>query len=156
MHVDMDNLVPYYGDKDRLSWAFEHLIRNACNYTMPGGHIGVFTSQENGHLVIRVHDSGVGVGPRDLPRVFEQFYRGNPVAPDGTVIDVRGAGLGLFIVKTVVEAHSGSVEVESRAGEGSEFIIRLPYVEPVETTDDIVNGIVVSRPIRSSGYRESY
>lgn len=157
MHIEVDNLAPYYGDKDRLSWAFEHLIRNACNYTMPGGHIGVFAGQEDGYLVIHVHDNGVGIGPRDLPRVFEQFYRGNPVAPDGTVIDVRGAGLGLFIVKTVVTAHNGSVDVQSKAGEGSEFIIRLPYTESIESVDDMANGIDEAiGPIRSSGFRASY
>ncbi|MBN1431029.1 MAG: HAMP domain-containing protein [Anaerolineae bacterium] len=127
LHLEIDDLPPYYGDKDRLAWAFEHLIRNACDYTMPEGHIGVFANQDNGNLVIRVCDSGVGISSRDLPRVFEQFYRGHSVAPDGTVIDVRGAGLGLFIVRAVVAAHSGNVDVRSRAGEGTEFIVILPY-----------------------------
>lgn len=152
MHIEMDDIPPYYGDKDRLSWAFEHLIRNACNYTMPDGHVGVFANQENGHLVIRVYDTGVGIAPRDLPRVFEQFYRGNPVAPDGTVIDVRGAGLGLFIAKTVVAAHDGSIDVESKAGEGSEFIVRLPYAE---NTSSVSGGIEVMRSVRSRGFRAS-
>ena len=128
VHVEIGDLRPYYGDKDRLAWAFEHLVRNACDYTMPGGHIGVFAHQDGDILVVRVCDNGVGIAPRDLPRVFEQFYRGHPVAPDGTVIDVRGAGLGLFIVRAVVAAHNGNVDVRSRTGDGSEFIVTLPYV----------------------------
>ncbi len=123
---------------------------------MPGGHVGVFAGQENGNLVIRIHDTGVGIAPRDLPRVFEQFYRGNPVAPDGTVIDVRGAGLGLFIVKAVVTAHGGSVDVQSKPGDGSEFILTLPYAESIESTDNATGDIEAMRPIRSSGFRSSY
>jgi signal transduction histidine kinase len=127
IHIDMGEMLPYYGDKDRLLWAFEHLVRNAINYTLPGGHIGLFASQENSNLIVRVCDSGVGISQRDLPRIFEQFYRGHSASSDGTVIDVRGAGLGLFIVRAVVAAHNGSIDVRSRTGEGSEFIIRLPY-----------------------------
>lgn len=152
MHVDVDDQLPYYGDHDRLAWAFEHLVRNACNYTMPYGHIGVFASRENGNLVIRVHDSGVGIAPRDLPRVFEQFYRGYPIALDGTVIDVRGAGLGLFIVKTVVEAHNGSVDVQSKVGEGTEFIVRLPYAEDARDEERWSDGVQAVRSVRTDSY----
>ncbi|MBN1312987.1 MAG: HAMP domain-containing protein [Anaerolineae bacterium] len=145
--VAIDELPLYRGDKERLAWAFEHLVRNACDYTMPGGHIGIFANHDNGNLVIRVHDDGVGIAPRDLPRVFEQFYRGHPVAPDGTVIDVRGAGLGLFVVRAVVAAHNGSIDVRSRPGDGSEFIISLPYTAHPDDEDSTSEQIETSQSI---------
>jgi signal transduction histidine kinase len=73
-----------------------------------------------------VSDTGVGISPSEQRRIFEQFYRGYPVAPDGTEIDVRGTGLGLFIIDQIVRAHGGCVEVQSKMGEGSEFTIKLP------------------------------
>lgn len=128
MYHEIKRRLVINADGKRLKWALEHLIDNAINYTLPGGKIGVYAGRQGGDAVIRVLDSGVGISSYDLPRIFEQFYRGNPIASDGTVIDVRGTGLGLFIVEQVVMAHGGSIEVESEVGKGSEFTIRLPLL----------------------------
>ncbi len=116
-------------DPGRLTWAISHLVSNAVNFTLPGGRVAVYTGRQDSCAVLRVMDTGVGIPPHELPHIFEQFYRGQPVAPDGTVIDIRGTGLGLFIVDQVVKAHGGSVEVHSQPGKGSEFTIRLPLAE---------------------------
>ncbi|MCC6904238.1 MAG: HAMP domain-containing histidine kinase, partial [Anaerolineae bacterium] len=127
--TDYGDLPEIAGDPDRLRWALSQVVKNACNYTLPGGMVRVTTARENGSVVIRVRDNGVGITPRELPRIFEQFYRGFPTSTDGQLIDVRGAGLGLFILDQVVSAHGGSVAVQSAPGRGSEFAVRLPVSE---------------------------
>ncbi len=127
VQVSFGQLNPYEGDRDRLQWAFKHLVNNACTYTLPGGKVTISVDSENTTWVVRVRDSGVGISPRDLPRVFEQFYRGYPVTPDGALIDVRGAGLGLFVVAKVIQAHGGQVDIWSKQGEGTELTVTLPY-----------------------------
>lgn len=129
LQVDVPKLRVYTGGKEPLRWAIKGLIKNACDYTLPGGLIKITAAEENGAFVLRVRDTGVGIARHERPRIFEQFYRGQPVAPSGRVIDIRGAGLGLFVVDQVVRAHHGEVEVWSEQGIGSEFTVRLPYQE---------------------------
>ncbi len=126
LHINYGPLTSYEYDGERLRWALEHLLKNACDYTMSGGEISLYAGNEGDFCILRVRDTGVGIAPKDRPRLFEQFYRGYPVAPDGTVIDVRGTGLGLFITREIIQAHGGEIKVYSRAGSGSEFVITLP------------------------------
>lgn len=115
------------GDARRLQWALGHLIENAIQYTLPGGEIivqiGPIRDQQ---IVIKVRDTGVGIADNDLPYIFDRFYRGEARTPDGKMIDPRGLGQGLYIVKAVVEAHGGSISVASVVGSGSTFTLTLP------------------------------
>ncbi len=78
-----------------------------------------------------VQDTGVGVGPDDLPHLFTRFYRGTPVLPDRSVLRAPGMGQGLFIAKRVVEAHGGGIRLESRLGRGTRVVCALPLTSPV-------------------------
>lgn len=113
------------GDPDRLNWAIDNLLENAHDYTRPGGRVHVTVYQRNGAACMEIADTGVGVAASDRPHIFERFYR---VQTEDT-FDVYGLGLGLFITRTIVEAHDGRVWVESTPGEGSTFGIALPLLE---------------------------
>jgi signal transduction histidine kinase len=115
------------GDDPRLRWALGHLLQNSIRYTEQGGHIVVTASPvPNDQIMIQVSDSGVGISEKDLPHVFERFYRGEPRTPEGRLIDPRGLGQGLFIARMVTEAHGGSLSVFSNPGRGSVFTMTLP------------------------------
>jgi len=101
------------------------LLDNAVKYTPDGGKVSVSSQVEGRNAIIKVIDSGPGIGPRDIPRIFDRFYR---VDHSRSKIKVSGFGLGLPIVKRVVELHHGSVSVSSKIGSGSTFIVRLPAV----------------------------
>jgi len=108
------------GDRDRLKQVIVNLLDNAIKYTPPGGRIGVAIEEAGDRSVLSVSDTGVGIAPDDIPRVFDRFYR---VATDRGEI---GAGLGLAIVKSICTAHGGRISVESLAGVGSIFRMELP------------------------------
>jgi two-component system phosphate regulon sensor histidine kinase PhoR len=112
----------------QLSQVAINLIDNAINYTSSGG-ISVAVNQVDSEAVIEVKDSGMGISSEHLPRIFERFYR----ADKGRSRASGGTGLGLSIVKHIVEAHGGSIKVESSLNKGSTFTVRLPIgsVEPI-------------------------
>jgi signal transduction histidine kinase len=115
------------GDDQRLRWAFGHLLQNAIHYTEAGGHILITISpNEEDSLSIQFVDTGVGIGDRDLPHVFEQFYRGDARTQGGKRIDPRGLGQGLFVARRVLERHGGHISVSSGRGQGSIFTAVLP------------------------------
>ncbi|MBI1259590.1 MAG: PAS domain-containing protein [Chloroflexi bacterium] len=115
------------GDDQRLRWAFGHLLQNAIHYTEAGGHILITISpNDSDSLAIQFVDTGVGIGDRDLPHVFEQFYRGEARTPGGKLIDPRGLGQGLFVARRVLERHGGHISVSSGRGQGSIFTAVLP------------------------------
>jgi signal transduction histidine kinase len=115
------------GDDPRLRWALGHLIQNSIRYTEAGGHILVTASPTPAdEIAITVVDTGVGIAEKDLPYIFDRFYRGEPRTPDGKRIDPRGLGQGLFIARMVTEAHGGHLTVRSQAGQGSIFTLTLP------------------------------
>lgn len=115
------------GDQRRLDWALGHLLDNAVNYTMPGGNVTLQLGRvRSEHVLLQIKDTGVGIQTDDLPRIFERFYRITPKAPDGTTIDPRGLGQGLYIAQAVIEAHGGYINATSDVGEGSTFTIGLP------------------------------
>lgn len=109
-------------DRTALSQAVTNLIDNAIKYSGDSRRISVSVSLEAQALIIAVHDFGVGIKKEDIPRVFERFYRGG----DELTRTVKGSGLGLTLVKEIVAAHRGNVQVESEPGKGSVFSIRLP------------------------------
>ncbi len=115
------------GDDQRLRWALGHIVQNAIRYTEPGGYIVISLSlTARNEVSIQVVDTGVGISEKDLPHVFERFYRGEARTKSGTLLDPRGLGQGLFVARTVIEAHKGYVRVESTPGAGSIFTVILP------------------------------
>jgi NtrC-family two-component system sensor histidine kinase KinB len=114
-----EDLPKIWADPTRIAHVFSNLLSNALKYTPPGGSISI--SARAGEEVVRfkVSDTGIGIPDRYLPRIFEQFFRVPDQGPG------MGAGLGLAIVKEIVEAHGGTVGVESREGSGSTFLFSL-------------------------------
>ncbi len=113
------------GDRRRLGWAIKQLVSNAYHYTEPGGRVSVRVSGNAEHAAISVTDTGIGITPEDQKYLFTRFFRSTTRVHSNE----RGVGLGLYIVKAVVEAHRGSVEVRSAPGQGSTFVLRLPLEE---------------------------
>jgi signal transduction histidine kinase len=114
-------------DDRRLRWAVGHLIDNSINYTEPGGRVVVKVGAVRGDkLLIQVTDTGVGISERDLPHIFERFYRGEARTPAGKLIDPRGLGQGLYIARAVADAHGGYLTVSSAPGAGSTFTFAIP------------------------------
>jgi signal transduction histidine kinase len=114
------------GDDERLRWALGHLVQNSARYSEPGARITVSAGRDNDHIAIRVQDTGVGITDKDLPHIFERFYRGEPRTAAGRLLDPRGLGQGLYIARTVTEAHGGYLSVESQLHQGSVFTMILP------------------------------
>jgi two-component system sensor histidine kinase SenX3 len=114
------------GSSRDLGLMVRNLMQNAVQYTRAGGRVDVEVGPDDGHAVLVVRDTGVGIPKRDRGRVFERFYRVDRARSRET----GGTGLGLSIVKHVVENHGGSVQVDSRLGEGSTFTVRLPLATP--------------------------
>jgi two-component system phosphate regulon sensor histidine kinase PhoR len=108
------------GDRVSLERAVMNLVHNAIKFTPEGGRIEIAALPASGGVMIEVSDTGVGIEPADLPRVFERFFKADRARRAG------GTGLGLALVKHTAEAHGGRVEAESRPGEGSRFRIWLP------------------------------
>jgi signal transduction histidine kinase len=115
--------VAVLGDRVRLEQVAANLIDNAVKYTGAGGHVTVSVARGNGGARLLVRDTGVGIAPDELPRIWERLYRGDRSRAE------RGLGLGLSLVKAVVEAHGGRVEVDSEEGRGSTFIVSLPLAD---------------------------
>jgi two-component system phosphate regulon sensor histidine kinase PhoR len=116
------NLPLINADAKSMETVFDNLITNAITYTPEGGKVNVTGAVKGDFLEIKVSDTGYGIASDELPRVFERFYR---VQTDKTR-HIIGTGLGLPIVKSIVEAHNGSVRVESKEGVGSTFYVRIP------------------------------
>jgi two-component system sensor histidine kinase SenX3 len=110
------------GDRRQLTSAIYNLLENAVKFSYDNSKVQMSGGQEEGDAVVRVADFGVGIPARDLERIFERFYRVDP----GRGRSTGGTGLGLAIVRHVAANHRGSVQVESREGEGSTFVLRLP------------------------------
>ena len=111
-----------HGDQKRLHQAIFNLVSNAIKYSTAGGsiHIHVFDEAETATLIIE--DQGIGISKKDLPLIFERFYRTDRSRNRKT----GGAGIGLTIVKAIIQAHDGKINVESNEGCGSRFIVSLP------------------------------
>ena len=108
------------GDAQRLEQATVNLLDNAIKFTPEGGSVRVSAQLVDGAVRVEVEDTGSGISPEKLPRIFERFYKGDRARGD------RGTGLGLAVVKHTVEAHGGTVSARSQEGHGSTFTFRLP------------------------------
>jgi signal transduction histidine kinase len=107
-------------DRNRMRQVLANLLDNAVKYTPAGGVVEIAAHRENGDAVLTVSDTGVGIPAEELPRIWERLYRGDKSR------STRGLGLGLSLVKAIVAAHGGRVDVRSRPGTGSAFELRLP------------------------------
>ena len=112
-------------DRAAITQAITNLIDNAIKYSGEAKNIFVRAFAENQYLIITVKDFGIGIRKEEIDKVFERFYRGG----DELTRTVKGSGLGLTLVKQIVEVHHGNVNVESEPGHGSTFSIRLPLQE---------------------------
>jgi len=112
-------------DRNRLQLLLSNLLDNAIKYTLEGGRVVIEAAFAPDDVRIRVRDSGIGIDPGDLPRIWDRLYRGDKSRSQ------RGIGLGLSLVKAFVEAHAGTVTVTSEAGQGSMFTVTFPRTVPV-------------------------
>ncbi|RYD83377.1 MAG: HAMP domain-containing histidine kinase, partial [Verrucomicrobiaceae bacterium] len=121
--MEMPESLEAQGDPLMLRRVLANLVDNAIKYTAPGGSVTVTTVQEADNVVVAVRDTGRGIAQEELPRIWDRLYRSDKSR------SARGLGLGLSFVKAIVEAHDGTVEVRSRLGVGSTFLICLPVVK---------------------------
>jgi signal transduction histidine kinase len=101
-----------------------NLLDNAVKYTPPGGSVRLTAFTQDGQAIITVKDTGVGIDSEDTTKIWERLYRGDKSRSE------RGLGLGLSLVRAIVQAHRGSVEVASEPGIGSTFTLHLPTLSP--------------------------
>jgi len=106
-------------DRLRFEQVAANLLDNAIKYTPAGGRVDISVTRENSHAVMRVRDTGIGIPPAEQPRIWQRLFRGDQSRTE------RGLGLGLSLVKAVVEAHGGTVSVDSTPGSGSTFTVSL-------------------------------
>jgi PAS domain S-box-containing protein len=122
LRVDADPLMLPAADAARLAQAVDHLLSNALNYTPPGGRVDVRVAADGDEAVIEVADTGIGLSDEDAAQLFERFFRTSSAVDSA----VPGVGLGLSIVKAIADLHGGRVDLDSRAGAGTTFYLRLP------------------------------
>jgi signal transduction histidine kinase len=109
------------GEQYQLERAFQNVLQNALNYTLPSGKITLSATLKNKDYVVTIKDTGVGISKKDLPHVFDRFYKASHSRNEGS-----GSGLGLPIVRQIVERHGGTVTIESEEGVGTTVQMRFP------------------------------
>jgi heavy metal sensor kinase len=122
LRCERNGTVLVNGDAGWLQRLLLNLLDNAIKFTREGGKVVLKVSQEAGRARIDVRDTGIGMPPEVTPHVFERFFQADPARSSGT----DGAGVGLSLVKWIVDRHEGTIAVQSRVGEGSTFTVRLP------------------------------
>ncbi|HJW83093.1 MAG TPA: HAMP domain-containing sensor histidine kinase, partial [Anaerolineae bacterium] len=136
-----ETLPPVRGDSQRLYQVMTNLVSNAVKYTPNGGRITVGLHQEDSQILFEVSDTGRGIPLEAQARIFERFYR----VAGSSAIDATGTGLGLALVKTIVEQHGGRVWVTSQVGQGSTFTVSLPVWHPPAREDTAVTPLAASQ-----------
>jgi signal transduction histidine kinase len=125
LHAPAGRQEPVLADRAALMSIFTNLIDNAVKYTPENGHVDVTVEPNGMYAKVAVKDDGIGMTPEEKERAFDEFYR----AKNARTAQVPGTGLGLTIVKRLVEIHQGRVTVDSAPGKGSTFTVRLPIVK---------------------------
>jgi signal transduction histidine kinase len=127
---DLDPRLPIVtGDRDRLVQVVSNLVNNAVKYSPEGGVVTISSRAEGGYALITVADTGLGIPPDEIAHVFERFRR----VRSGAAQSIAGTGLGLTIVKQIVEMHGGKIWVESAVGHGSAFHFTIPLAADAVT-----------------------
>jgi two-component system, chemotaxis family, CheB/CheR fusion protein len=140
-----ESLLPVDGDPDRLQQIQVNLLLNAAKYTPAGGQVWYSMSREENHAVIRVRDTGRGIAPTALAKIFNLFFQSDHALDRSA----GGIGVGLTLVRALVELHGGSVEASSPGiGKGSEFVVRLPLCDRIMLPATLSD--TVGQPARSS------
>jgi len=119
---ELDGVTELLGDAQHLRRVFINLLSNAIKYTPEGGTIRLGLQRHDNTVLASVSDTGCGIAPEELPKLFQEFYRAN----DPINQQIRGTGLGLVLVKRIVESHQGRIWVTSEPGKGSTFSVSLP------------------------------
>lgn len=127
-------------DAGRIHQVVTNLLHNAIKFTPPGGSIRLVATPQGDYIRVMVEDTGIGIAPAELPRIFERFYKADRSRAAG------GTGLGLAISKHVIQAHGGKIWAESEEGEGSRFYFTLPMAEPVPGRGPIAAGTETPTP----------
>ena len=112
-------------DYDKMIQVITNIVDNALRYTVAGDVISIHTDEDDDFLIIRISDTGVGIAPEHIDNIFERFYKVDQARTRGK----HGTGLGLFIVKSIVESHHGSISVDSKVDKGTTFVISIPKVD---------------------------
>jgi heavy metal sensor kinase len=123
--IEAKNAVKVTADESRLKQVIVNLVDNAIKYTPSGGKVSIVISESHHKAYLSVTDTGIGIPAEALPHIFERFYR----ADKARSRDDGGAGLGLSIVRSIVQAHGGTIEVESAEGKGTIFKVTMPLAE---------------------------
>ena len=120
------NVPEVYGDRDGIERVITNILINSVKYTPEGGNIKVYIGAVHEDAYIKIIDNGVGIPEKDLPRVFERFYRVDKARSR----EMGGTGLGLPIAKEIIEANNGSIDIKSELGKGTEVVIKVPTYKP--------------------------
>jgi PAS domain S-box-containing protein len=139
-------LPPAWGDHDRILQVITNLVSNAYKYTPAGGAIRVAVAQRDERLHVAVQDTGMGIPPEDIPKLFTRFFR----VDTSLTREIGGTGLGLSIVKSIVELHGGTIAVESTLGSGSTFSFDIPVateMTPQQTPEPEPESVPAESPV---------
>ncbi len=120
--LEMSSRPEMLANRENLKQLWTNLISNAVKYTSAGGTVVASVDEKDGHVVGTVSDTGMGIPADDMPRIFDEFYR----TKEAKEIDPYGTGLGLPIVKAIIETYGGTIDVDSKPGEGTTFTFCLP------------------------------
>ncbi len=123
-----ENTPKVTGNRDRLEQVFVNIFSNAVKYTDEGGEVSVFAGEMVGYVFVKIRDTGMGIPEKDIPYIFDRFYRVDKARSRAA----GGTGLGLAIAKEIVEAHGGKISVTSKFEEGTEFTVTLPVWNEAE------------------------
>jgi signal transduction histidine kinase len=119
---DCDEEIFVNAERSAIEQVILNVLTNSIRYTKEDGVIDVSAVKQDGEVIIKVKDNGIGISKDNIKRIFDKFYR----VHTGNVHDVKGSGLGLAYVKQIVQAHRGTIRAESELGAGTTFIIVLP------------------------------
>jgi two-component system, OmpR family, sensor kinase len=131
------------GDSKLLFQMFSNLLSNAIKYSSSGALVEISARLDNGQILVSCKDRGIGIPAKDLDQLFERYYRGSNVS------GIVGTGVGLYLVKMVVDVHAGEITVDSKEGQGSTFTVRLP-LKPAVRSEDAVPSVLPSAAQESS------
>jgi len=120
--VECSQTIAIMADRSRLSQVLANLLDNAIKYNSPGGHVSIKVRPERKQMIIVVKDNGVGVPAEEIPKIWDRLHRGDKSRSE------PGLGLGLSLVRAIVHAHKGDIDVQSQTGVGSTFTVSLPAI----------------------------
>jgi two-component system sensor histidine kinase VicK len=124
-----NNLPPIYGNLELLNRVFVNIIHNAIKYSNPGNQVKVTGKKQNNTFLLRVKDQGIGIRKKELPMIFNIFFRGENARPEHKK---EGMGLGLSLVKRIIDAHGGTIKVKSNLNKGTTVEVSFPVIQKKE------------------------